>query len=240
MRSTQRLFPFLLLSLACVAHQAPRQESSWDEQRKQMVETQLKSRDIDDARVLTAMGKVPRHEFVPEAARPFSYQDYPLAIGFEQTISQPYIVALMTQTARPEADDKALEIGTGSGYQAAVLSELVKQVFTIEIVPELAQRSTADLARLGYKNVTTRLGDGYQGWPTEAPFDLILVTAAADRIPQPLLDQLADGGRLVMPIGQFSGIQFLTLVTRNGDRYERERIAGVRFVPMTGKVREPR
>ncbi len=230
----------LMLPTACAGPrvQGPSPEQPWPEQRKKMVETQLKARDIQSPRVLEAMGRVPRHEFVPERERAWSYQDHPLPIGEGQTISQPYIVALMTQTAQPDPKHKALEVGTGSGYQAAVLAELVDHVYTIEIVEPLAERAKRDLERLGYKNVTVKAGDGYEGWPEHAPFDLILVTAAADRIPQPLLDQLADGGRLVMPLGQVNGFQVLTLVIRRGDQYQKQEITGVRFVPMTGKVRE--
>ncbi len=207
--------------------------------RDRMVTEQLRSRDIRSRRVLEAMGRIPRHEFVPNSVRQLAYEDHPLSIGEGQTISQPYIVALMTQVADPLPDHRALEVGTGSGYQAAVLSELVKEVYTIEIVPSLARQATETLKRLGYHNVEVRLGDGYAGWPEKAPFDIILVTAAADRIPQPLLDQLAVGGRLVMPVGQVGGVQTLTLVIREKDGFKKRQITGVRFVPMTGKVRTP-
>src|SRR6266404_8275606 len=154
------------------------------------------------ARVLAVMGKVPRHEFVPVEYRAFAYEDHPLPIGHGQTISQPFIVALMTEKLEPKASDKVLEIGTGSGYQAAVLAELVSNVYTIEIVEPLARRAETDLKRLGYTNIMVRAGDGYKGWPDAAPFDAIIVTCAPDKIPQPLTDQLKDGGRMVIPVGE--------------------------------------
>ncbi len=206
--------------------------------RQEMVATQLRSRDIWDRRVLEAMGKVPRHEFVPQAVRHFAYEDHPLPIGLGQTISQPYIVALMTQLADPKEGARALEIGTGSGYQAAVLAELVDQVYTIEIVPELARRSGALLQRLGYENVHARAGDGYLGWPEAAPFDVILVTAAAGRVPEPLQQQLAEGGRLVIPVGDPGTVQKLLLLTKEEGKIRRQNVLAVRFVPMTGKVQE--
>jgi protein-L-isoaspartate(D-aspartate) O-methyltransferase len=182
------------------------------------------------------MAEVPRHLFVPAAMRSFAYQDSPLPIGLSQTISQPYIVALMTQLAEPNKDDRALEIGTGSGYQAAVLSRLVGNVYSVEIIPELAERSRATLDSLGYTNVSVRQGDGYEGWPEEAPFDVVLVTAAAKIIPKPLVEQLAEGGRLIMPIGETGGVQVLTRLRKKNGKIEKERILGVRFVPMTGEV----
>ncbi len=206
--------------------------------RREMVTTQLRSRDIWDRRVLEAMGKVPRHEFVPQTVKHLAYEDHPLPIGLGQTISQPYIVALMTQLADPREGARALEIGTGSGYQAAVLAELVDRVYTIEIVPELARRSAALLKRLGYENVFARAGDGYQGWPEAAPFDLILVTAAAGRVPEPLQEQLAEGGRLVIPVGDPGRVQKLLLLTKEEGRIRRQNVLAVRFVPMTGKIQE--
>ena len=167
-----------------------------------MVEQDLAARDITDEAVLRTMGKVPRHEFVPDELRDSAYADHPLPIGHEQTISQPYIVALMTQLADAKEGARALDIGTGSGYQAAVLGEICKEVYSIEIVEPLAKEAKARLARLGYKNITVRAGDGYQGWPEKAPFDVIVVAAAPDHIPQPLVDQLAPGGKQVMPVVQ--------------------------------------
>ena len=189
---------------------------------------------VRDERVLQAMGKVPRHEFVAASAQAESYGDHPISIGHGQTISQPYIVAFMTELLAPRAGHKVLEVGTGSGYQAAVLAELVAQVYTIEIVPPLAQQARETLAGLGYDNVTVRTGDGYVGWPEEAPFDRILVTAAPDHVPQPLLDQLRPGGRLVLPVGPVWHTQQLTLITKQqGGRLEQTEVMAVGFVPLT-------
>jgi protein-L-isoaspartate(D-aspartate) O-methyltransferase len=208
------------------------------EARSSMVARQLASRDIEHPRVLEVMGQVPRHLFVPESMRAFAYQDSPLPIGLNQTISQPYIVALMTQLAQPFENMKALEIGTGSGYQAAVLSRLVKEVYTVEIIPELADRAKSTLNECGYENVFIRQGDGYQGWPENGPFDIVLVTAAAETIPEPLIDQLAEGGRLIMPVGEVGGIQVLTRLTKKDGKIREERVLGVRFVPLTGQALE--
>src|SRR5213080_3444903 len=171
--------------------------------RKGMVRDQLSGpgRAITNARVLTVMGKVPRHEFVPERYRSQAYEDGPLPIGYSQTISQPYIVAFMTEQLRPKPSDRVLEIGTGSGYQAAILAELVADVYTIEIVEPLAKNAEATLQRLNYKNVHVKAGDGYKGWPEAGPFDAVIVTCAPDKVPQPLVDQLKDGGRMVIPVG---------------------------------------
>jgi protein-L-isoaspartate(D-aspartate) O-methyltransferase len=201
-----------------------------------MVEQQLRTRNIKSTRVLDAMRKVPRHLFMPEEVRRDAYLDRPVPIGEDQTISQPYIVALMTQTVEPQPHQRALEIGTGSGYQAAVLAELVGQVYTIEIISLLGERARGTLEELGYDNVEVRVGDGYKGWPEEAPFDIILVTAAAGEIPEPLLEQLAEGGKLVMPVGQVGGIQALTTVTKTGGEVFRTHVTDVRFVPMTGEI----
>jgi protein-L-isoaspartate(D-aspartate) O-methyltransferase len=204
-------------------------------ERDNMVEQQVAARGIHDLRLLDALRAVPRHLFVPERGRSRAYEDRPLPIGHGQTISQPYIVALMTELARVKPGDRVLEIGTGSGYQAAVLAALGCQVFTIEIVKPLADRAAADLTALGYKSVTVRAGDGYVGWPEEAPFDAILVTAAPPRIPAPLLEQLGEDGHLVVPIGE--DLQHLTVVRRTRDGLERRVVLPVRFVPMTGAVR---
>jgi protein-L-isoaspartate(D-aspartate) O-methyltransferase len=203
--------------------------------RRLMVENQIVARGVRDASVLDAMRKVPRHRFVPEAQRAFAHDDGPLPIGEGQTISQPYIVALMTELAAVDRTSKVLEIGTGSGYQAAVLAEIAGSVFTIEIVPELGKRSAALLEQLGYANVKAKIGDGYDGWPDEAPFDAIVVTAAPGKVPQPLLDQLKIGGRLVIPVGV--GYQELLVITRTETGYDRRSTIPVRFVPMTGKAR---
>jgi protein-L-isoaspartate(D-aspartate) O-methyltransferase len=202
--------------------------------RVRMVDDQIAARGVRDGRVLEAMRKVPRHEFVPERQRPFAYADSPLPIGHEQTISQPYIVARMTELLAPERTHKVLEIGTGSGYQAAVLSGLVREVYSIEIVEPLAQEATRVLARLGYHNVHVRAGDGYGGWPEQAPFDGIIVTAAPPRIPEPLKQQLRVGGRLVIPVGE--GYQELRVLRRTEQGFAEESVLPVRFVPMTGEA----
>jgi protein-L-isoaspartate(D-aspartate) O-methyltransferase len=203
--------------------------------RKRMVQEQLLGRDITNARVLAVMGKVPRHEFIPENLRAQAYEDGPLPIGHGQTISQPYIVAFMTERLEPKPTDRVLEIGTGSGYQAAVLSGLVAEVFSIEIVGDLAQRAGADLRRLGYTNVCVRAGDGYKGWPEAAPFDAIIVTCAPEKVPQPLVEQLKDGGRMIIPVGSIWN-QELVLFCKQRDRLEKHAVLPVRFVPMTGEV----
>jgi protein-L-isoaspartate(D-aspartate) O-methyltransferase len=212
----------------------PAGDPDFAEDRERMVEEQIEARGVRDPRVLDALRAVPRHEFVPAEERGHAYRDRPLPIGHGQTISQPYIVAVMTELLELAGDEKVLEIGTGSGYQAAVLSLLAREVYTIEIVPELARRAGADLARLGYSNVQVRQGDGYRGWPEHAPFDAILVTAAPEHVPQPLVDQLAVGGRLVLPVGDV--FQDLVLVTRDESGVHQERLLGVRFVPMTGEA----
>lgn len=199
-----------------------------------MVERQLTARGIDDAAVLAAMRAVPRHRFVPPIVEAYAYADRPLPIGHEQTISQPYVVAFMTQAAEISPGDRVLEIGTGSGYQAAVLAELVGELWTIEIIEPLAERAKEALMGCGYSRVHVRTGDGYRGWPEEAPFDVILVTAAPDHVPQPLLDQLAPGGRLVLPVGDLR--QEVVRIRRSAAGYERESLLPVRFVPMTGEA----
>ncbi len=201
-------------------------------QREAMVAEQIEARGVKDPGVLDAMRTVPRHEFVPESLRAAAYQDSPLPIGEGQTISQPYIVALMTELAEVGPQDKALEIGTGSGYQAAVLAELTPRLFTIEILPALAARAEATLRRLGYTRVRVRVGDGYLGWPEEAPFDAILVTAAPDHIPQPLVDQLAEGGVLVIPVGPEGRTQELKRLRKQEGRVVEEEVIPVIFVPL--------
>lgn len=187
-----------------------------------------------DSKVKEAMAHVPRHLFVPPALQPHAYEDRPLPIGHGQTISQPYIVALMTDLLQPRKDQRVLEIGTGSGYQAAVLAELVHSVYTIEIVEPLAREARERLARLGYRNVEVRTGDGYKGWEERAPFDAIMVTAGADEVPAPLLRQLKPGGRMVIPVGPAHGIQYLTLIEKQADGSIRSRrVVPVRFVPFT-------
>jgi protein-L-isoaspartate(D-aspartate) O-methyltransferase len=203
------------------------------DERDRMVREQIQARGIRDPRVLAAMRTVPRHEFMPESVRDRAYFDGALPIGLGQTISQPYIVALMTELGAIGPDAKVLEVGTGSGYQAAVLAELAGEVYTVEIVPELAARAAETLERLGYTNLHTRTGDGWRGWPEAAPFDAILVTAAPDRVPPALLEQLAPGGRLVIPVGD-RGVQDLEVHRRTAEGIEVETVAPVLFVPMTG------
>ncbi len=199
-----------------------------------MIDQQIRQRGITDERVLEAMQNVPRHEFVPKRYRSSAYEDYPLPIGHDQTISQPYIVAYMSEILQLSGDEKVLEIGTGSGYQTAVLCELAKEVYSIEIVEPLCQKADSTLQTLGYTNVHVRCGDGYKGWPEQAPFDAIIVTAAPPKIPQPLIDQLAEGGRMIIPVGRF--MQYLKLVTKQDGKIREERTLSVRFVPMTGKA----
>ena len=237
------LLAFAMAATACNGKGADDQDrpqtsssGSWEENRVRMVEQQIKARGITDEAVLDAFRTVPRHEFIPAAEQSHAYEDRPLPIGFGQTISQPYIVALMTDLSRPSPSARVLEVGTGSGYQAAILGELFGHVFTIEILPKLGRRAEETLMDQGYDNVHVRVGDGYDGWPEEAPFDAIVVTAAPATIPRPLMEQLADGGRLVIPVG--SGSQDLVVLTRNGDDYQRKLVTGVRFVPMTGKAQE--
>ncbi len=212
------------------------EQPQYEKWRHRMVEEQIHRRGVDDERVLQAMEKVPRHLFVPEHLRDQAYADEPLPIGYGQTISQPYIVAYMTEQLALKGDERVLEIGTGSGYQAAILAELCDSVFTIEIVPELSKRAQEVIRELGYTNVQFRVGDGYQGWPEKAPFDAIIVTAAPRSIPQPLIDQLKVGGRMIIPVGDF--YQDLYLITRTKQGIRKERKLPVRFVPMKGKAEE--
>jgi protein-L-isoaspartate(D-aspartate) O-methyltransferase len=201
--------------------------------RAEMVREQIANRGITDPDVLHALEKVPRHLFVPPEVMDFAYRDSPLPIGEGQTISQPYIVALMTELVRPRKDHRVLEVGTGSGYQAAVLAELVDSVFSVEIVRPLAAQASERLSRLGYRNVVVRAGDGYNGWLEHAPYDAILVTAAAEHVPGPLIDQLRNGGRLVIPAGDPGGDQELLLLEKHGGRITTRSVLPVRFVPLT-------
>ena len=211
------------------------EEARLSRARRDMIETQIKARGIEDERLLKAMLRVERHRFVPDHIRHLAYTDRPLPIGEGQTISQPYIVALMTELLKLDGDEKALEIGTGSGYQAAILAELVKKVYTIEILEPLAKRSEKLLQDLGYENITVKHGDGFFGWEEYAPFDAIIVTCAPPHIPQPLIDQLAEGGRMVIPVGPEWRWQDLFVVERIEGEIEKEKVAPVRFVPMTGE-----
>jgi protein-L-isoaspartate(D-aspartate) O-methyltransferase len=226
--------PLLGAVLACAAD-AP-EEAAVARMRERMVEQQIASRGIKDPRTLAAMQKVPRHLFVLPSSAADAYEDHPLPIGHGQTISQPYIVAFMTEALRLRGGETVLEIGTGSGYQSAVLSEIAAKVFTIEIVEPLAEDARRRLERLGYSTVSVRAGDGYLGWPEAAPFDAIMVTAAAPKVPEPLKQQLKEGGRLCLPVGE--EFQELVVLTRRGAEFTEERVLPVRFVPMTGRVRE--
>ena len=198
-----------------------------------MVERQIRQRGVTDTRVLSAMETIPRERFVPPDAHAQAYDDVPLAIGFNQTISQPYIVAYMTEVLDVRDSHRVLEIGTGSAYQAAVLGKLAREVWTVEIVPELAAAATGQLRNLGLINVHVRLGDGYSGWPEQAPFDRIMVTAAPDEIPDPLIQQLAVGGRLVIPVGSQGGPQWMTVVEKSTNGVVQNRTIPVQFVPLT-------
>jgi len=214
----------------------PAENKEFARLRERMVRIQLQQRDIVDTRVLEAMHKVPRHLFLPQDLRTFAYNDGAFPIKHGQTISQPYIVAFMTQLLELEGTERVLEIGTGSGYQAAVLAEIVPEVYTIEIVPELGRGAEAILKQLGYRNIQFRIGDGYDGWPEYEPFDRIIVTAAPEEIPQPLIDQLKKGGRLVCPVGDMN--QDLVVLKKEDSGVARRSIIPVRFVPMTGKALE--
>jgi protein-L-isoaspartate(D-aspartate) O-methyltransferase len=228
---TFRCIAWGLLALPVLASCA---RAGSESSRVTMVEEQIEARGVRDERVLAAMRETPRHLFVPEALREYAYDDRPLPIGSQQTISQPYIVAFMTEQLRPEPDDVMLEIGTGSGYQAAVLSRLVRELISVEIIPELAERAKLALAEDGRNNVQIVVGDGYRGFPTRAPFDGIIVTAAPPEVPAPLLEQLAVGGRMVIPVGE--GIQELLVIERTESGLVRESVLPVRFVPMTGEA----
>ena len=228
-----RAVALLVGTIACGSSSAQLQSPPFDAERTRMVNEQLKARDIHDERVLDAMLKVPRHLFVPAAMRPQAYADSPLPIGHDQTISQPYIVAFMSQGLKVEPGHRVLEIGTGSGYQAAILGLLAKEVYTIEIVQPLAERARATLAEQGHRNVHVRHGNGYLGWPEQAPFDRIMVTAAPDEVPPALIEQLKVGGLMAIPVGTSS--QELRILRRTADGIETLDTLPVRFVPMTGK-----
>jgi protein-L-isoaspartate(D-aspartate) O-methyltransferase len=234
-RVSQFLILAVLVASGCGQKPAPAVDLAGE--RRRMVQEQLMPRGVYDKRVLAAMSKIPREEFVPQASRAASYTDQPLPIGYDQTISQPYIVAFMTEQLHSSSSDRVLEIGTGSGYQAAILGELVAEVYSIEIIEPLAKTAEATLQRLGYKNVRVKVGDGYKGWPEHAPFDAITVTCAPDHVPQPLIDQLKEGGRMIIPVGGF-GDQELYLLEKKNGRLQRRAVLPVRFVPMAGEAQK--
>ncbi len=232
---SKNLFPLSILTLLAILNFAwASEESRFEEARREMVERQLKARDITDPLVIKAMEKVPRHLFVDRGLWSKAYDDRPLPIGEGQTISQPYIVALMTQLIRLKGGEKVLEVGTGSGYHAAVLAELAGEVYTVEIIKSLGDKAKKRLQAIGYKNIEVKLGDGYYGWKEFAPFDAIVVTAAANHLPPPLLDQLKDGGRMVIPVGAPFFVQTLMLVEKEKGRIITNHIAQVQFVPLLG------
>ncbi len=222
--------PLLFFVTVCLP--ALTDETHWIREREKMVEDQIEARGIVDQRVIAAMRNVPRHLFVPKSFRTYSYGDFPLPIGQDQTISQPYIVALMTEALALHEDDRTLEIGTGSGYQAAILAEIASEVYTVEIIPSLALRADSILKKLGYTNIEIRTGDGYQGWEEFSPFDAIIITCAPPTIPQPLIDQLADGGRIVAPLGDEGETQILTLIEKTDNQILYTSLIPCIFVPM--------
>ena len=235
MRPLQWLCAFFIITgMNCVTSQ----ESEFARDRDRMVSEQLVDRGIKDRRVIKAMQKVERHRFVPEEYRSVAYGDHPLPIGYEQTISQPYVVAFMTEVLQLKPTDRVLEIGTGSGYQAAILAEICDSVFTIEIVPELAHRAKNLLEQLGYKNIQVKHGDGYQGWPEKAPFDAIIVTCSPTKIPQPLKSQLKEGGRMIIPVGYPETGQELYLIRKENERLIEKAVLPVRFVPMVNSEKK--
>jgi protein-L-isoaspartate(D-aspartate) O-methyltransferase len=230
------VFIFLLLLAHCTEVKRasdPSPKGDYKTMREGMVETQIKARGVKEPRVLAAMLKVERHLFVPKDLHPTAYSDQPLPIGEGQTISQPYIVALMTELLDLKGEERVLEVGTGSGYQAAILAELAREVYTIEIIEKLATSAEKLLLDLGYKNIKVKAGDGYLGWPEAAPFDAIIVTCAPDHIPRPLMDQLREGGRIVIPVGEFN--QELKKIVNRGGKLETTNVIPVIFVPMTGE-----
>jgi len=222
----------MMVSSLCILSCAAESEDTLAVKRSNMVDEQVKARGVTDENVLAAMLKVPRDRFVPPAYEELAYADFPLAIGEGQTISQPYIVAFMTESLDLKPGDRVLEIGTGSGYQAAILAEIVAEVFTIEIIPELGSRAKNLLAELGYDTVTVKIGDGYEGWEEMAPFDAVIVTCAPQEIPEALVNQLKEGGRLIIPVGPVGAVQELVRGTKVNGRIEKKDVLPVRFVPM--------
>ncbi len=225
------LLLFIVIFFICSTAPA-REPDVFTRLRKQMVQRQIVDRGVRDAAVLKAMLKVPRHLFVPESRRAYSYEDYPLPIGQGQTISQPYIVAYMTEALELRPGDRVLEIGTGSGYQAAILAEMVKEVYTIEIVAQLGERARRTLSGLGYTNIHVKIGDGYKGWSDKAPFDAMIVTCAPEKVPKALIEQLKEGGRMIIPVGRAGGVQKLVRAVKEKDHLKTEDVMYVRFVPM--------
>jgi len=240
MRRHLCLFLLLFGAVPALIPRESQDRDVYDNRRRRMVNEQLAARDIIDRRVLEVMERIPRHLFVLPAYRDQAYEDYPLPIAEGQTISQPYIVALMTQCLGLEGGEKVLEIGTGSGYQAAVLAEIGARVFSIDINERLAAQAARTLQALGYEGVQVRCGDGYRGWPEEAPFDAVIVTCASPEVPSALVEQLGEGGCLIIPLGSASHLQTLTLFTKKGGRLQKKAISDVRFVPMTGEVQKKR
>jgi protein-L-isoaspartate(D-aspartate) O-methyltransferase len=232
MRGLSFFPPLLTIILVLIPNTSAGESERYVLLRKKMVEDQILSRGVKDEAVLKAMLKVPRHEFVPALKKRFAYKDYPLSIGEGQTISQPYIVAFMTEALRLESDHRVLEIGTGSGYQAAILAELVKEVYTVEIIEKLGTRARQTLERLGYRNVFVRIGDGYGGWPEKAPFDAVIVTCASENIPKALVDQLKERGRMIIPVGRAGSVQKLVRGTKVNGTLLRREVMEVVFVPM--------
>lgn len=238
MRAFFRLIIFLGIILSFLSPLLGQEDEIYAQRRKEMVRRQLAARDITDEKVLEVMGKVPRHLFVSSRYQRKAYEDYPLPIDEGQTISQPYIVALMTQHLKLKKGEKVLEIGTGSGYQAAVLAHLTDKVFSVEIREGLAKKAAQTLKKLNYSQIQVKGGDGYFGWQEHAPFDAIIVTCAANHIPPPLIEQLQDGGRLIIPLGSTLYYQTLTLLTKAGKELKVKHILGVRFVPMVGEAQK--
>jgi protein-L-isoaspartate(D-aspartate) O-methyltransferase len=231
-----KVFTAFLIAIFSLSCKSLNDTRNYKDLRERMVKEQIIKRGIKNKRVIKAMRKVQRHQFVPKEYEHLAYSDQPLPIGYEQTISQPYIVALMTELLNLGDNERVLEIGTGSGYQAAILAELTKEVYTIEILEPLATSAKTRLKRLGYENVTVKYGDGYKGWSEHAPFDGIIVTCASEHIPEPLMEQLKIGGRMVIPVGKY--LQELVLITKTEDGIKRKSVAPVAFVPMTGEAEQ--
>lgn len=232
---TGSLFKLLVLGLIYLFATFGHSQINFKQLRENMIKEQLQARDIRDPATLNAMRIVPRHEFVPTKMQAYAYADHPLSIGMGQTISQPYIVAYMTQVLELKNHHRVLEVGTGSGYQAAILGQIVDTVYTIEIVEALAFTAKNRLAELGYDNINVKSGDGYLGWPEKGPFDAIIVTAGAEEVPKPLLKQLKEGGRMIIPVGPHNGVRQLLLITNKSGKFKTKEVMAVRFVPLTRK-----